>query len=112
MFLYCSSKKNPAALLYSLLKFGLYSGATIIQPINHSTNQPTNQQRDASAVLQCKCPSLISFARRRRVSQGARRAALKTKNKSFDAALEWALQHSGDKDFGDPLPGYDDDDAG
>lgn len=40
--------------------------------------------------------------------QGARRAALKTNNKSFEAALEWALQHSEDKDFEDPLPGYDD----
>eukprot|EP00752_Nemacystus_decipiens_P001274 g1270.t1 len=42
---------------------------------------------------------------------GARRAALKTNNKSFDAALEWALAHSEDKDFEDPLPGYDDDDG-
>eukprot|EP00903_Cladosiphon_okamuranus_P007250 g7034.t3 len=41
---------------------------------------------------------------------GARRAALKTNNKGFEAALEWALQHSEDKDFEDPLPGYDDDD--
>lgn len=43
--------------------------------------------------------------------QGARRAALKTNNKSFDAALEWALQHSEDKDFEDPLPGYGDDEG-
>ncbi|CAN0015052.1 unnamed protein product, partial [Ectocarpus fasciculatus] len=42
---------------------------------------------------------------------GARRAALKTKNKSFNAALDWAMEHSEDKDFEDPLPGYDDDDV-
>lgn len=45
-----------------------------------------------------------------RSCQGARRAALKTNNKDFEVALEWALQHSEDKDFEDPLPGYGDDD--
>lgn len=42
------------------------------------------------------------------VCQGARRAALKTGNEGLEAALEWALAHSQDEDFHDPLPGYDD----
>lgn len=41
--------------------------------------------------------------------QAARRAALMTNNKSFDVALEWALEHSEDKDFNEPMPGYGDD---
>lgn len=41
--------------------------------------------------------------------QGARRAALNTKNKSLDSAIEWALEHSGDAGFDGPLSGEDDD---
>ncbi|CAM9537274.1 unnamed protein product, partial [Hapterophycus canaliculatus] len=54
---------------------------------------------------------IVALCRNAGIPQGARRAALKTNNKGFEAALEWALQHSGDKDFQDPLPGYDDDDG-
>lgn len=41
--------------------------------------------------------------------QGARRAALKTKNKSLNSAIEWALEHSEDAGFDGPLSGDDDD---
>lgn len=44
--------------------------------------------------------------------QAAHRAALKTDNKGFDAALDWALAHSEDPDFNAPLEGDDDEEAG
>ncbi|CAM9975922.1 unnamed protein product, partial [Sphacelaria rigidula] len=37
------------------------------------------------------------------ISKAARRAALKTDNESFEAALDWALAHSEDDDFNAPL---------
>ncbi|CAM9437789.1 unnamed protein product [Choristocarpus tenellus] len=44
--------------------------------------------------------------------QGSRRAALTTKNSGLDAALDWAMAHSEDKDFNTAMPGYDDDEDG
>lgn len=72
-----------------------------------STNLITAFATNSSTDFEhCRLPCLVGG------DQGARRAALKTNNKGFEAALEWALHHSEDKDFEDPLPGYDDDETG
>ncbi|CAN0389786.1 unnamed protein product, partial [Discosporangium mesarthrocarpum] len=38
------------------------------------------------------------------LQQGSRRATLACKNKGSEEALEWALEHTDDKDFNDPMP--------
>jgi hypothetical protein len=68
------------------------------------TNAENNMPPGAAADWLTPDPNLVSRLIKRGYSEcGARRAVGMTHNAGFDAAVQWAVQHSLDEDFDDPI---------